>query len=238
MAADLAVRRAGDPVTSSDRRPAWEPTEEDIAFYDVYGDWDPLTPSELARLMTGFPRPWWLVGGHAIEAFTGVPRHHEDIDLAILTTDFPLLRAQLAKRRLMDSRTLQDRPHGSGARVAGLVTQRQRPATAKGTIFVTLEDEHGMVNVIVWPHLAIRRRKALLQSRLLAVRGRWERVDGVQHLIAGREESGLEHLIEMLRRDRQFEDGLARRTLIDAFRVVQDEDLVGRYRRRMSSLLF
>ena len=57
-------------MTSSDRRPAWEPTEEDIAFYDVYGDWDPLTPSELARLMTGFPRPWWLVGGHAIEAFT------------------------------------------------------------------------------------------------------------------------------------------------------------------------
>ena len=42
-----------------------------------------------------------------------------------------------------------------------------------------------MVNVIVWPHLAIRRRKALLQSRLLAVRGRWETVDGVQHLIAG-----------------------------------------------------
>jgi error-prone DNA polymerase len=105
-----------------------------------------------------------------------------------------LLRAQLAKRRLMDSRTLQERPHGSGARVAGLVTQRQRPATAKGTIFVTLEDEHGMVNVIVWPHLAIRRRKALLQSRLLAVRGRWERVDGVQHLIAG-ELDDLSHLL-------------------------------------------
>ena len=67
----------------------------------------------------------------------------------------------------------------------GLVTQRQRPATAKGTIFVTLEDEHGMVNVIVWPHLATRRRLALLQSRLLAVRGRWERVDGVCHLVAG-----------------------------------------------------
>ena len=77
--------------------------------------------------------------------------------------------------------------------VAGLVTQRQRPATAKGTIFVTLEDEHGMVNVIVWPHLAIRQRKPLLQSRLLAVRGRWERVDGVEHLVAGRMEdlSGL-----------------------------------------------
>ncbi|MGY3265149.1 thioredoxin [Lysobacter sp. HA35] len=60
----------------------------------------------------------------------------------------------------------------------------------------------------------------------------------VQRVLGGREEDGLEHLIEMLRRDRQYEDGLARRTLIDAFRIVPDEDLVGRYRRRMSSLLF
>ena len=60
----------------------------------------------------------------------------------------------------------------------------------------------------------------------------------VQHLLAGREAEGLDHLIEMLRRDRAFDDGLARRTLIDAFRVVRDEDLVGQFRRRMSSLLF
>ena len=74
----------------------------------------------------------------------------------------------------------------AGAFVAGIVTQRQRPATAKGTIFVTLEDEHGMVNVVVWSHVALRDRKALLGSRLMAVRGRWEQVDGVEHLIARR----------------------------------------------------
>lgn len=96
-----------------------------------------------------------------------------------------LLRPQMAKRRIIGLRELQQRRHGSGVHVAGLVTQRQRPATAKGTIFVTLEDETGMINVIVWPHLALRRRRALLESRLLAVRGRWERVDGVAHLIAG-----------------------------------------------------
>ena len=80
----------------------------------------------------------------------------------------------------------------------------------------------------------------VLEAALAADEGdlRARHLLAVQHLVAGREESGLEHLIEMLRRDRQFEDGLARRTLIDAFRVVQDEDLVGRYRRRMSSLLF
>jgi error-prone DNA polymerase len=79
-------------------------------------------------------------------------------------------------------------------RAAGLVTGRQRPSTAGGTIFVTLEDEHGMVNVVVWQKLAARRRKALLGARLLGVRGRWERVDGVEHLIA----SDLEDLSSML----------------------------------------
>ena len=64
------------------------------------------------------------------------------------------------------------------------------PPTVRASIgttpyLVTLEDEHGMVNVIVWPGLATRRRLALLQSRLLAVRGRWERIDGVAHLVAG-----------------------------------------------------
>lgn len=96
-----------------------------------------------------------------------------------------LLRPQMAQRRIIGLRDLQQRRHGSGVHVAGLVTQRQRPGTAKGTIFVTLEDETGMINVIVWPHLALRRRRALLESRLMAVRGRWERVDGVAHLIAG-----------------------------------------------------
>ncbi len=96
-----------------------------------------------------------------------------------------VLRDEMNRRRIIGLAALRRRPHGSGAHVAGLVTQRQRPGTAKGTIFVTLEDEHGMINVIVWPHVALRRRRDLLESRLLAVRGRWERVDGVEHLIAG-----------------------------------------------------
>ena len=61
---------------------------------------------------------------------------------------------------------------------------------------------------------------------------------GAQHMAAGRSEAALEQFIEMLRRDRTFADGLPRKTLIDAFRVIEDEDLVGRYRRKMASLLF
>lgn len=61
---------------------------------------------------------------------------------------------------------------------------------------------------------------------------------GVHHLLGGEDEAALEQFIEMLRIDRGFRDSLPKKTLIDAFRVIEDEDLVGRYRRRMSSLLF
>lgn len=60
---------------------------------------------------------------------------------------------------------------------------------------------------------------------------------GARGIVSGDAEAGLEQFLEMLRRDRDFEDGLPRKALIDAFRVVDDQDLVGRYRRRMSSLL-
>jgi error-prone DNA polymerase len=95
-----------------------------------------------------------------------------------------LLRDALQSRRLASSRDLRDRRHGSHVRAVGLVIGRQRPETASGTMFVTLEDEYGTVNVVVWEHVAQRRRKALLGARLLAVQGRWESVEGVVHLIA------------------------------------------------------
>ncbi|GAB3317292.1 error-prone DNA polymerase [Luteimonas notoginsengisoli] len=104
--------------------------------------------------------------------------------LSLAAHPLSLLRAQLRARRVLGSAELHGQRHGRSVYTAGIVTQRQRPQTASGTIFVTLEDEHGMVNVIVWPHVALRRRKALLGSTLLAVRGRWEQVDGVEHLVA------------------------------------------------------
>ena len=115
-----------------------------------------------------------------------------------------LLRERLRRQRVVDSRQLRALPHGRGALAAGIVTQRQRPATAKGTIFITLEDEHGMVNVVVWSHVALRDRKALLGARLLAVRGRWEQVDGVAHLIARRLEDFSHLLGELQTSSRDF----------------------------------
>jgi error-prone DNA polymerase len=97
-----------------------------------------------------------------------------------------LLRKQLRARRCRPSRELAAVAHGTNIRHAGLVTLRQRPQTAKGTTFVTLEDEDGAVNVVIWRDLAERQRRELVGSRLLAVEGRWETVDGVQHLVAQR----------------------------------------------------
>jgi error-prone DNA polymerase len=75
-------------------------------------------------------------------------------------------------------------PNGRLARASGLVTHRQRPETAKGTVFVTLEDETGAVNVIVWPAVVEAQRRPLLAARLLTVYGQWQREGEVMHLVA------------------------------------------------------
>ncbi|WP_346266853.1 error-prone DNA polymerase [Pseudomonas sp. WS 5411] len=97
-----------------------------------------------------------------------------------------LLRDQLRARRCRSSQELQAVEHGRNVSVAGLVTGRQRPGTASGVTFVTLEDEFGNLNVVVWRELAERQRQVLVGSRLLKVDGRWEAVGEVRHLIAGR----------------------------------------------------
>jgi error-prone DNA polymerase len=96
-----------------------------------------------------------------------------------------LLRERLAKVRISTAAQLEQAASGTVVRVAGLVTARQRPQTAKGVTFVTLEDESGHVNVVVWRGLAERRNAALVASRLLEVRGALQRGDGgVTHVLA------------------------------------------------------
>ncbi|MGH8965118.1 MAG: nucleotidyltransferase domain-containing protein, partial [Actinomycetes bacterium] len=71
---------------------------EEDAFAALYGAWAGRTPSDAAVLMHGFPSAWWVAGGWALEAFTGVARHHHDLDLVVLRSDLPLLRRHLAGR--------------------------------------------------------------------------------------------------------------------------------------------
>ena len=115
-----------------------------------------------------------------------------------------LLRNRLRADRYLDSRSLQKLPHTAQVRTAGLVTQRQQPQTASGVTFITIEDEFGPVNVVVWNHIAQTQRRPYLEARLLAIEGRWESVDGVSHLIARRlrDLSGL--LMDLDVRSRDF----------------------------------
>ncbi len=97
-----------------------------------------------------------------------------------------LLRPELEAKRVRRASELQGLRSGSLVRVAGLVIGRQRPGSARGVIFVTLEDESGVANVIVWPSHAEVQRKALLGATLLMVTGTLQHEDGVLHVVAGR----------------------------------------------------
>ena len=113
-----------------------------------------------------------------------------------------ILRPQLAQtsvagKKLLSSVQLHHLPSGRRVATCGIVTMRQQPQTAKGVVFVTLEDEAGNINVIVWKALREKQRTELLRSRLMAVYGDWQRDDGsgdtaqqgkgeVRHVIARR----------------------------------------------------
>jgi error-prone DNA polymerase len=97
-----------------------------------------------------------------------------------------LLRPMLASKRFLQAEVLNAFPGNRFARGCGIVTVRQRPPTAKGVMFVTLEDETGVINVIVWPALVESQRRELLGATLLGVSGTWQREGEVRHLVAKR----------------------------------------------------
>ncbi|MBC7676341.1 MAG: error-prone DNA polymerase, partial [Rhodoferax sp.] len=97
-----------------------------------------------------------------------------------------LLRKTLLARKFVPADILATFADGQIARAAGIVTVRQRPETANGVMFLTLEDETGQVNVIIWPQLIEKQRKELLGSTLLGVYGIWQCQHNVRHLVAKR----------------------------------------------------
>jgi error-prone DNA polymerase len=94
------------------------------------------------------------------------------------------LKAWFEKDGWQSCSAIDEAPHGRRLRLIGLVTMRQRPGTAKGTVFVTLEDSLVSMNVIVWPHIVERDRTALLGAHLMGVYGRLQRQGPISHFIA------------------------------------------------------
>jgi error-prone DNA polymerase len=138
-------------------------------------------------------RPPVLASAAIVESAVDLPAPTEgqdivadyaSIGLTLRRHPLALLRPKLARLRMITARELLHTPTGNLVRVAGLVTCRQRPGTASGVIFITLEDETGQINVVVWRDVSEKQRRPLLAASLLGVEGILEREGEVTHLIA------------------------------------------------------
>jgi error-prone DNA polymerase len=106
------------------------------------------------------------------------------------------LRADLTQRKILRNEALRTMASGARVRISGLVTCRQRPGSAKGVVFMTIEDESAVANVIVWPKVFERVRPVVLGARYVAVSGRVQEESGVIHVVA----DALEDLTALLGR--------------------------------------
>lgn len=126
-----------------------------------------------------FDLPSMCLGEHIVEDY-------RTIGLSLKAHPISLLRDELSARRVIKSEQLTQIRNGERVRVSGLVLVRQRPGTASGVIFMTLEDETGIANIVVWPKLFEQYRREVLGGRLVAVDGPVQSESGVIHVIAER----------------------------------------------------
>ncbi|MDX1576359.1 MAG: OB-fold nucleic acid binding domain-containing protein, partial [Kiloniellales bacterium] len=111
---------------------------------------------------------------------------YRSLRLSLKAHPVSFLRGELAAMGLVEAARLLELPDGTWVRLAGLVLVRQRPGSAKGVIFATLEDETGVANAVVWPDVFARYRQTVLKASLLLVEGRLQREQTVIHLVAQR----------------------------------------------------
>jgi len=134
--------------------------------------------------------------------------------LSLKAHPMAFLRADLAARGFVRASDLRERKFRSMVQVAGVVLIRQRPGSAKGVTFITLEDETGVINLVVWPDLKEKLRKVVMGARLMEVRGRVEYDDEVIHVIAA-------HMTDATHRLHALSDDL-----LDAPRARADDGLL------------
>ncbi|QBE67380.1 error-prone DNA polymerase [Pseudoduganella lutea] len=111
---------------------------------------------------------------------------YRHVGLTLGAHPLTFLRERLHRQRFITAENLQHFQNGQLARGCGIVTVRQRPGTAKGVVFLTLEDETGNINVIVWASLVEQQRREVMSAALLGVYGQWQCQNNVRHLVAKR----------------------------------------------------
>ncbi len=188
-------------------------------------DLESLAAADALRGLAGHRhRAWWQVSGvekplplfgipHFPEAEALLPKPSEgeqiiadyaSTALTLRRHPLALLRSRLSARGYLSASELCTLRNGTIAKVAGLVLIRQRPSSASGVIFATLEDETGTTNAVVWPSVAEAQRRALLNSRLLAITGTIQQESGVLHLVARRLQDLSSWLGDLDSRSRDF----------------------------------
>jgi len=150
------------------------------------------------------------------------------LELSLRAHPACFLRDDLTRRGIIRNEALRARRSGEHVTVSGLVTIRQRPGTASGVIFMTIEDETAIANIIVWPKIFERFRAIILGARYLAVSGMLQHESGVIHLVAARLED-LTALLARLTEDSTPVQSLAR---ADAVKHPHDENIDSRARGR------
>ncbi|MFQ5764273.1 MAG: error-prone DNA polymerase [Rhodospirillales bacterium] len=152
------------------------------ALWAVRGLDDEAPPPLLAAVGAAGPEP--AVALPATAPGEAVADDYRALRLSLKAHPLSILRPGLEGRGIVPCARLRDLPHGQPVRVAGLVITRQRPGSAKGVVFVTLEDETGIANLVVWASVFERFRRAVIGASLLAVEGEMQREGEVIHVVA------------------------------------------------------
>jgi error-prone DNA polymerase len=169
-----------------------------LTFWQVAGSERELPLAPVPRAPEGTPLLAPPTEGQNIAA------DYRSAGLTLGRHPLALLREELAAEGIVTAAGLRELPHGRVVRVAGIVTARQRPQSAGGVMFVTLEDETGHVNLIVWERVWSRARRAANNSRLLEVRGQLQKEGGVTHVVASRLVDRSQLLGNVVTRSRDF----------------------------------
>lgn len=128
----------------------------------------------------GWPADSWMKAGEE------VVEDYRTTGLSLRAHPLSFLRDELAGRKIVPCRTLLDMKDGRRVDIAGLVLIRQKPGSAKGVMFITLEDETGIANLVVWSKLFEKHRRVVLGASMMGVRGQVQREGDVIHVVAER----------------------------------------------------
>ncbi len=115
-----------------------------------------------------------------------VVNDYQTLRLSLKAHPMSFLRAEFTAARIVDCNSVRAMKDGAYVRVAGIVLVRQRPGSAKGVVFMTIEDESGVANAVVWPKMLERYRKVVMTARLILIEGRIQRHGDIIHIVTGK----------------------------------------------------